>query len=68
MKPTPKEIDTDDRYISVEQSIINACKEVKLMMEGRLPEHTLDELWQRMDAMEDEAKLEEETERRLKVG
>lgn len=30
----------DKRYISVEESIIEACKEVKLMREGKLPERT----------------------------
>lgn len=39
------------RYISIEQSIIDSCKEVREMEAGRLPKRTWDEL---------KAKLEEE--------
>lgn len=34
----------DDRYISIEESIIQSCKEVKLMQAGLMPKHTWDEL------------------------
>ena len=34
----------DDRYISIEESIIQSCKEVKLMQSGLMPKRTWDEL------------------------
>lgn len=34
----------DERYVSIEQSIIDSFTEIKEMEEGRLPERTWDEL------------------------
>ena len=34
---------SEERYISVEQSIIEACKEVREMRAGRLPKRSLDD-------------------------
>ena len=39
----------DERYISVEQSIIQACHEVNLMRAGLKPKRTLKELWEKLD-------------------
>lgn len=39
----------DERYISVEQSIIQACHEVNLMRAGLKPKRTLNELWEELD-------------------
>ena len=44
-------MNNDERYISIEQSIIDSFNEVKEMEAGRLPERTWDEL---------KAKLEKE--------
>ena len=33
----------DDRYISIEESIIQSCKEVKLMQAGLMPKQTWEE-------------------------
>ena len=44
-------MDNDERYISIEQSIIDSFTEIKEMEAGRLPERTWDEL---------KAKLEKE--------
>lgn len=37
------------RYITVKQSIIDSCREVKLMRAGILPEPSLEELWEELD-------------------
>ncbi len=34
----------EDRYVSIEQSLIDSCSEVKAMREGKREEHTWDEL------------------------
>ena len=44
-------MDNDERYISIEQSIIDSCREIKLMEAGLMPKRTWDEL---------KAKLEKE--------
>ena len=41
--------DDGDRYISVEQSIIGACKEVNEMRAGRLKKKSLEEFFSEMD-------------------
>ncbi len=38
-----------ERYISIEQSIIAACREVNLMQAGLKPKRTLEELWEKLD-------------------
>lgn|GEM_PF-4910144 len=50
-------MDNDERYISIEQSIIDSFTEIKEMEAGRLPERTWDEL---------KAKLEKEFAEELK--
>ena len=50
----------EKRYISVEQSLIDSCKEVKAMREGKKPEHTWDELSAYIDTL-----VAEETEKAL---
>ena len=46
-------MDGEKRYCTIEESIIESCKEVNLMRKGLKPKRTLDELW---------AKLEEDLE------
>lgn len=50
-------MDNDERYVSIEQSIIDSFTEIKEMEAGRLPERTWDEL---------KAKLEKEFAEELK--
>ena len=45
-------MDNEKRYCTIEESIIEACKEVNLMRRGLKPERTLDELWEELDKME----------------
>ncbi len=35
----------DEKRCTIEESLIQACKEINLMRKGLLPEPTLDELW-----------------------
>jgi len=42
-------MEKDERYISVEQSIIQACNDVNLMRAGLKPKRTLDELWEMLE-------------------
>ena len=42
-------MDKEERYISVEQSIIQACHEVNLMRAGLKPKRTLNELWDELE-------------------
>ena len=37
---------TDDRYISVRESLEGACEEVSLMLQGKLKETTWDDMLQ----------------------
>ena len=41
----------DERYISVEKSIINACREVKEMQLGKLAEPTLEIFFEEMNQL-----------------
>ncbi|MBQ9365426.1 MAG: hypothetical protein IJT82_06590 [Schwartzia sp.] len=41
----------DERYISVQQSLIDSCKEVKAMREGRQAERTWEELADYIDSL-----------------
>ena len=41
--------DDGDRYISVEQSIIGSCKDIKEMIAGRMPETSLEDFLTEMD-------------------
>lgn len=40
----------DERYISVKESLIDACKEVHEMRVGRLPKPTMEDFWKEIDA------------------
>ena len=42
-------MDDEKRYCTIEESIIQACKEVNLMRKGLKPKRTLDELWEKLD-------------------
>ena len=57
-------MDNDERYISIEESIIQSLKEVKLMQAGLMPKHTWDELKAELEkefAEELEAERRQET-------
>ena len=44
-----------ERYCSIEESLIESCKEVNLMRKGLKPKRTLDELWEKLERdLEDE--------------
>ena len=49
----------DERYISVEQSIIDACREVREMRAGRLPEREWRDVFYKLKAemLDDEKNL-----------
>ena len=51
--------DDGDRYISVEQSIIGSCKEIKEMIAGRKPKRTWVELESKMKQWVEEVEQEE---------
>ena len=40
----------DERYISVRESLIDACKEVHEMREDKLPRPTMEAFWKEIDA------------------
>ena len=40
----------DERYISVRESLIDACKEVHEMRAGRMPKLTMEDFWKKIDA------------------
>lgn len=52
-------MDKEERYISVEQSIIQACHEVNLMRAGLKPKRTLNELWEELKKELDEEEIGE---------
>ena len=52
----------DDRYISVEQSIIDACREVREMRAGRLPERSLEDFLVELQQMIEEEKSKSDDE------
>ena len=58
-------MDTDERYISIEQSIIDSFNEIREMEAGRLPERTWDEL---KSKLEKEFAEELELERRQEIN
>ncbi len=39
----------EERYQTVEQSIIKACQEVKAMRAGKLPKPSIEDLWKELD-------------------
>ena len=41
----------NERYISIRQSLIDSCKEVKAMREGKQIEHTWEELAAYIDSL-----------------
>ena len=57
-------MDNDERYISIEQSIIDSCKEIREMEAGRLHKHTWDELKTKLER-EFAEELEEERRQEL---
>ncbi len=50
----------EERYCSVEESIIEACKEVREMRAGRLPERTLDDFMVELKQWIEDVKREDE--------
>lgn len=48
-------MEAEKRYCTIEESIIESCKEINLMRKGLLPERTLDDLWAEFDKMEKES-------------
>ena len=50
----------EERYCSVEESIIEACKEVREMRAGRLPERTLDDFMVELKQFIEDVKREDE--------
>ena len=57
-------MNNDERYISIEQSIIDSCKEIREMEAGRLPKRSWDELKAKLE-MEFAEELEEERRQEL---
>lgn len=60
-------MNNDERYISIEQSIIESCKEIKLMQAGLLPKRTWDELKAKLE-QEFAEELEEERRQELNAN
>lgn len=58
-------MDDEKRYCTIEESLIQACKEVNLMRKGLLPEPTLDELWAELDKLLDEEENVVSTKRKV---
>ena len=59
------------KNISVVASIINACKEVKLMRAGKIPEPSLEDFFAKMEAVvsEEKAKLNaNNTDKAIQLG
>ena len=52
---------SEDRYISVKDSLIDACKEVHEMQAGRLPKPTMEDFWKEIDAVIQEEAASYET-------
>ena len=57
-------MNNDERYISIEQSIIDSCKEIKLMEAGLMPKRTWAELKAKLEK-EFAEELEEERRQEL---
>jgi len=53
-----KTITNEDRPCTITESIIESCKQVKLMQEGKIPKKTLQDLWDSIEKWkaEDEEK------------
>ena len=49
---------SEERYQTIEQSIIKACQEVKAMRAGKLPKPSLADLWAELDNDVDEESSE----------
>lgn len=47
---------SDERYISVEKSIIDACREMRQMRAGKLPEPSLEDFFAEMNALIEQEK------------
>lgn len=47
-------VEKEERYCSVEESIRESLKEIKLMYEGSKKKNTLDDLWEKIDKWENE--------------
>ena len=57
-------MNNDERYISIEQSIIDSCREIKLMEAGLMPKRTWAELKAKLEK-EFAEELEEERRQEL---
>ena len=49
-------MENQERYISIEQSIADACREVREMRAGRQPEPTMDDFFAEMNALIEQEK------------
>ena len=54
-----------ERYCTIEESIIQACKEVNLMRKGLKPKRTLDELWAKLEKDLDENEVVQKPRRKV---
>ena len=45
-------MDDEKRCCSIEELIIESCKEINLMRKGLLPKRTIEELWAEFDKLE----------------
>ena len=54
-----------ERYCTIEESIIEACKEVNLMRKGLKPKKTLDELWAKLEEDLDKVEVVKKTRRKV---
>lgn len=51
---TQSTVDKNERYCTVEESIRESFKEIKLMREGRKEKNTLDDLWKKIEEWKEE--------------
>jgi len=58
-------MDGEKRYCTIEESIIQACKEVNLMRKGLKPKRTLDELWAKLEKDLDENEVVQKPRRKV---
>lgn len=55
----------DEKRCTIEESLIQACKEINLMRKGLLPEPTLDELWAELNKLLEEEETVASTKRKV---
>ena len=58
-------MDDEKRYCTIEESIVEACKEVNLMRKGLKPKRTLDELWAKLEKDLDENEVVQKPRRKV---